>query len=98
LVEVLKRLSRVRQLKAGSTLRVEIEISGGGRHEGAKQLVEQEDETRRQSLYFPDGETPGAYELRATFTGGVRRHEEVKDCVWNAASLTSPPVSVELEK
>jgi len=84
-------------LEAGRTLRIEIAATGGEAKELKKELLRDEDEPRRQDLYFPDGDRAGVYVLRVAFTP-ERGREVVRRGGWGAKSLVSPPVRIELEK
>lgn len=97
---LLKRLGALRRLAGGATLRVEITAKGGEEMKQQEALAEDE-EPRRQELYFPDGDVPGVYQFRVTYSRGPRGKAKVfRDLEegWNPDLLESPPVRIELVK
>jgi hypothetical protein len=97
--KMLEDLSRpgVVRLPAGHVYCIEIHVDAG-LTEKKLELVE-EGQPRRQDVYFPDADTPGTYELRATFRrDSQRRGSVVKKGYWSGVALTSPPVTIELRK
>lgn len=94
-IDRLRRRNPWHRLGAGETLRVEIAAKGG---EWQEKVKGDSDAESPQYLHFTDGETPGVYDLRATFTPDPQQRTFVRKGVWAGYDLTSPPVRIVLEK
>src|SRR5262245_27386627 len=95
----MKRESALRKFAAGATLRVEITTHAGGMLAEKEKKSDSDEEPRRQDVFFSQVDTPGVYELRATFSPRERRGEvDVKGGRWGKNSLTSPPVRIEIQR
>jgi hypothetical protein len=96
-IEELTRLCEPVRLPAGAILRIEIRANSGKLAERNVQLLE-EGEPRRENLYFSAADTPGVYELRATFRREPRKRDYTHKLAWSGKALMSPPVKIELHE
>jgi hypothetical protein len=84
------------KLRAGGTLRIEIEAA---RELSEKRLaLRRKDEARKEQLYYPDASEPGVYELRASFRPSPRALDDESARGWPGQALKTPPVRIEIQK
>jgi hypothetical protein len=97
-IEELRRMRDLIRLAAGEILRIEIHAEHGKLAEQKMKKLLEDGEPRQEDLRLSDADTPGVYELRATFRRDSRVREVVHKRAWSGKALTSPPVRIELHE
>jgi hypothetical protein len=91
-----QRGSEFAKLRAGETLRIEIDAATELRQH--KLALRRGDEARKEQLYYPDAAEPGTYELRASFRPSPRAMDDESARTWPGQALKTPPVRIVIQK